>query len=46
MGEENKISEVEVGEMKFDGEAWVMGLWLKGVSKNTMGARDLMKGMK
>ena len=39
-------TDAEVGEMKFDGESWVMGLWLRGVAKNTMGARDLMKGMR
>ena len=36
----------EVTDMKFDGEQWVMSLWLRGLSKNTLGARDLMKGMK
>ena len=39
-------ADAEVKDMKFDGEQWVMGLWLRGLSKNTLGARDLMKGMK
>lgn len=32
--------------MKFDGKRWVMQMWLSGVSSNTLGSKDMLKGLK
>jgi hypothetical protein len=41
----DKDVKAEVGDIKFNGVEYVMQMWLTGVSKNTMGSRDLLKGM-
>jgi len=37
-------AEATVGDTKFDGEQWVISMWLTGVSKNLLGSKDMMKG--